>query len=150
MLGQLTENQCRHILTSNHIGRLGFHDAQRITIIPIAYATDAKHIYSHAIEGNKTAAMRKNASVCFQVDNIDSLTNWRSVIVWGRFEEITSPAEQEKIRSLFDDQLAPLTLGETVSPDRVVDTRPQHVIKKKQPVIYKIVIEDISGKFEKS
>ena len=32
--------------------------------------------------------MRENPWVCVEVDHMDNLANWRSVIAWGRFEEL--------------------------------------------------------------
>lgn len=32
--------------------------------------------------------MRANPEVCSQVDEIDDMANWRSVIAWGRYEEL--------------------------------------------------------------
>jgi len=135
---------------SNHVGRIGFLDNQRISIIPVTYVSDGNAIYGHALEGSKVFAMRKYPSVCFQIDNIDNLSNWRSIIVWGLFEEVKSKSTQEKINNLFIDQLGPLSLGETVSTTRVMDQPPLHIQKKSNPVLYKIAISDIAGRFEKS
>ena len=32
--------------------------------------------------------MRANPFVCFEVEDIDDLANWHSVIAWGVFEEL--------------------------------------------------------------
>jgi len=40
--------------------------------------------------------MRKNPEVCFQLDVIENLASWRSVICWGTFEELTDFATFNK------------------------------------------------------
>ncbi len=39
----------------------------------------------------KLALMRKNPSVCFEVDDMQNMANWKSVIVQGKFEELEDP-----------------------------------------------------------
>jgi uncharacterized protein len=150
MLGTLTDNQCRHILICNHVGRIGFTDDDRVSIIPVTYVSDGDNIYSHALEGSKISAMRKHQEVCFQIDNIDNLANWRSIIVWGKFEEVRSMAAQTKVRTLFQERLEPIIQGETVSPDREIANPPERVQKRQHPIIYKIIIKELAGRFEKS
>jgi len=43
----------------------------------------------------KIDMMRKNPEVCFQTDMIENLSDWESVIAWGRFEEITDLLEKQ-------------------------------------------------------
>ena len=37
--------------------------------------------------------MRANPFVCFEVEDIDDLANWHSVIAWGVFEELACEDE---------------------------------------------------------
>lgn len=38
--------------------------------------------------------MRENPQVWFEVDDIKTMTNWQSVIAWGRFKEISGLEEK--------------------------------------------------------
>lgn len=42
--------------------------------------------------------MRKNPDICLQVDNIDNMAHWQSVILWGKFEELID--ESTRIHAL--------------------------------------------------
>lgn len=44
-------------------------------------------------EGQKLHMMRANPFVCFEVEDIDDLANWHSVIAWGVFEELACEDE---------------------------------------------------------
>jgi nitroimidazol reductase NimA-like FMN-containing flavoprotein (pyridoxamine 5'-phosphate oxidase superfamily) len=149
MLGDLTSKQSEYILLSNHIGRIGCHADGRVLVIPVTYVFDENHIYGYSLEGMKIKMMRKNPEVCFQVDCIENMTNWRSVIAWGTFEELKTDILQRKAKKLFIERLSPLTLGDTVNPSREPAHPPVIVHKKKKPVIYRITIKEISGRYEK-
>lgn len=82
MLGESNEAQTDQVLRSEVIGRLGCH-AQGLTyLVPVTYAYDGDCIYGHSVEGLKVRMMRANPNVCFEVDAMESLANWRSVIAW--------------------------------------------------------------------
>lgn len=149
MLGSLTPEQCRHLLSSQHIGRIGCSFKNKPTIIPITYVFDGKSIYCRSYEGTKIRVMRRNPSVCFQVDHIASLRSWYSILAWGQYEELKSAAEQKYVDKLFNDRLAVYALGDTVSPTRNFDHRPQVVEKRIKPVIWRVRIEDLTGRYEK-
>lgn len=86
----LTREECYQFLSTNYIGRIGYISRGSPEIIPITYYFNEKQktIISYSSEGYKIAAMRKNPAVSFQVDEIKSLTNWKSVLLNGQFEEL--------------------------------------------------------------
>jgi len=149
MLGSLTLEQCRHLLVTNHIGRVGCSFKNKPTIIPITYVFDGKAICCRSYEGTKIRIMRRNPSVCFQVDHIASLRSWYSIIAWGRYEELTSAADQRNVEKLFTERLAMYAMGETVSLSRDFDQRPHVVEKRTKPVFWRIKLDDLSGRYEK-
>jgi nitroimidazol reductase NimA-like FMN-containing flavoprotein (pyridoxamine 5'-phosphate oxidase superfamily) len=150
MLGSLTADQCRHLLTSNHVGRVACSIKNKPMILPITYVFDGKAIFCRSYEGTKVRIMRRNPSVCFQVDHIHSLKTWYSVLAWGKYEEIKTPAEIKYIEKLFIERLTVLSLGETVSLSRDFDQRPHVVEKRVKPVTWKIKVDELSGRFEKT
>lgn len=147
MIGTLTKGQCQRILIASMIGRIGCHSSGKTYVIPITYVFDGGYIYAHSKEGLKIEMMRKNPDVCFQVDQVDNLANWRSVIVWGKFEELTTAEEQEVALKALINGLHAMHTGDSVKPPKSnEDMNPR---KEKKPVIYRISIEEMSGRFEK-
>ena len=49
---------------------------------------------AHSLKGMKIEMMRKKPKVCFEVDEMKNFTNWRSVIVWGEYQEFTEERER--------------------------------------------------------
>ncbi|HEX6891750.1 MAG TPA: pyridoxamine 5'-phosphate oxidase family protein [Chryseolinea sp.] len=147
MIGPLTKSQCERILLGSIIGRIGCHTAGKTYVVPLTYVFDNGYIYAHSREGLKVKMMRKNAKVCFQVDQIDNMTSWRSVIVWGEFEELKTGADQDKARKILTNGLEAFHLSESVKPD--IGTLEINPHKEKKPVFYRISVDEMSGRFEK-
>jgi nitroimidazol reductase NimA-like FMN-containing flavoprotein (pyridoxamine 5'-phosphate oxidase superfamily) len=58
-------------------------------VTPNHCAYDDNHLYGFSTLGQKITWMRANPSVCVLVDEIVSPQNWASVIVFGKYEELT-------------------------------------------------------------
>ncbi len=149
MLGELRHTQIDALLTSQIIGRLGCHADDHTYVVPVTYAYDGKYIYGHTQEGKKIEMMRSNPEVCMEVDDIEGRANWRSAIVWGKYEELEGTMAEHALLFL-EDRLMPLQSSETALPMYGLDQ--VHSIKNPQtiPVVYRIKVERKSGKFEKS
>lgn len=94
MIGKLTIEEIDEVLTKNTVGRVGCHYMDRTYVVPITYAFDGKDIYAISYEGMKLEMMRKNKALCFEVDTMKDIANWRSVILWGTFEELNEPEKR--------------------------------------------------------
>ena len=149
MLGSLNKRQIEHLLYSSIIGRIGCHADNITYVVPVTYAYDGKHIYGHTDEGMKIEMMRKNPLVCFEVDIIENMNNWRSVIAWGKFEELKSPEEHEEGMRKLMDVVMPLMTGEATIGHPKKDTHPKS-IEAMQGVVYRIELTEKTGRFEKT
>ncbi len=92
MLGTLNSEQIEQILRSEVIGRIGCHANGKTYVVPITYAYDGERVICHTSQGMKIQMMRSNPEVCFEVEQVDNLANWRSVIAWGKYEELQATA----------------------------------------------------------
>lgn len=150
MLGKLTDAQIEQVLRAECIGRIGCSDGRKIYVVPVTFVYHDGCIYAHSREGEKIRMMRKNPNVCFQLDAMDSMTNWRSVIVWGKYEELSSDSEREAGMKIMTDRLAPFHTSETVGPSKDPLRLPDVIEKSLKPVAYRIRIAEKTGRFEKS
>jgi uncharacterized protein len=150
MMGTLNETQIEEVLQSNLLGRIGCNDGARMYVVPINYVYDGHHIIAHSVAGMKIAMMRKNPQVCFEVDEMKSFTNWKSVIAWGEYQELTDAREKYNAMKLFVDRTMRLKISETAIPPEITEQRvhprsPGYI----KPVIYRIVLTEKTGRFEK-
>lgn len=148
MLGDLTTGQIEHLLQSEIVGRLGCHADDQTYIVPITYAYDGEFIYGHTREGRKIDMMRKNPKVCFLIDAITDMGNWRSVIAWGTFEELKSITDRETGMRILMDRTLPFITGETTIAHAMRDTHIKDVAGLKGTV-YRIRLTKKTGRFEK-
>lgn len=105
LIEELTKEASLDLLARSHFGRLGCtHDGQPY-VVPtyFAYANDC--VYSFSTIGQKIDWMRANPLVCLLVDDVVNAEQWVSVIVLGRFEELSDKPEWRNERSFAHDLL---------------------------------------------
>jgi uncharacterized protein len=150
MLGKLNIDQMNSLLTSQALGRLACTDGKQPYIVPVTYTYDGHFIYGQTNEGTKLDILRKNPNVCFQVERMTDMRNWQSVIVYGQFEELENIKEAQKARDILFNRFYPLTTSRTVhsfGQETVEEADDNSRIKS---VMYRIKIERMTGRFEKS
>ena len=150
MVGSLTHSQMEHVLQSQLVGRIACHTGERLYVVPVSYVYQDGYIYAHSKEGLKIAIMRKNPGVCFQVDAIEDMTNWRSVIVWGTYEELEREKDQRNALKIIVDRFVPYTTSESVRPAHGFSRAPEVIEKEKRAVVYRIKVIEMTGRFEKT
>ncbi len=90
MIKDISNSECLEILNNNYIGHLGFIFEKRPYVLPITYFYNQANnsIICYSGKGHKLKALRKIRSVALEVDEIESVNTWRSVLVHGEFEEL--------------------------------------------------------------
>lgn len=146
MVGTLTDKQIDHVLNSQIIGRLGSCVGDKIYIVPVSYVYHEGYIYVRAKEGMKVEMMRQNPKVCFQVDAIDNMVNWRSVVVWGEYEELHDMAQQNKGVSIMSDRFEPYAMSGTVAPSTSIRAGEKGL----RAVVFRIKLTEKTGRYEKN
>ena len=149
MLGKLTDAQIDLVLQTQFVGRIGCNANDKMYVVPVTYAYHKGYIYAHSKEGLKVRMMRKNPDVCFQVDAIENMTNWRSVILWGKYEALKSEKEQREGMRILMDRLAPFITSETVRSVDDFSHSPEVVERGIRAEAYRIKVIEKTGRFEK-
>ena len=146
----LDEAQIEEMLRSEVVGRIGCCAAGKVYVAPIAYVYDGQAIYAHTGEGLKLRMLRANPEVCFEVDHIESLTNWQSVIAWGWFEELHG-AEAERAVQLLAERIKPLVMErEGQSSHSHADDECGRILATEQrPVVFQIRLAERTGRCHK-
>jgi len=136
LITKLNEEEAQEILRRNGLARLGCIADGRPYVVPVNYLYDGEAIYIHSLPGRKIAALRRNPQACLQVDEIDAERDWRSVIAFGRYEEIAD----EQRRAYYLKQLLRRFPHLTPVESRlVINAGPIEVI------LFAIRIEEVTG-----
>src|SRR4051794_7672401 len=104
MIGELNYEEIEEVLQDQLVGRIGCHLSGKTFIVPVSYAYNDPYVYVYSLEGKKVIMMRENNEVCFEVDEIYDLSNWKSVVAWGTFEELRGTQERQKALKILLDR----------------------------------------------
>ncbi len=150
MLGEMSPGQIEQVLHAEVLGRIGCHAGGRTYVVPITYAYDGERIICHSTQGLKIQMMRENPEVCFEVEQVDNLACWRSVIAWGRYEELHGKAAKNAM-GLLVERVLPLLSSTTAK----LTHAEEHLLQGEeyepspQAIIFCIYLSEKTGRFEK-
>lgn len=147
MLGTLEKNEVEDFIRRQVVGRIGCHADGVTYIVPVSYAYDGTYIYAHSEEGMKTTIMRKNPNVCFEVDHMTDMANWKSIISFGVFEELTDTAERNKGIKILSERILPLVSSETTHLFKNWPF-PDNDTSNVSGVVFRIRLTEKTGRFE--
>ncbi len=136
MFVRLSEDESRGVLNAARVARLGCIVDGEPYIVPINYFFEDGCAYSHSLPGLKISALRKTSMACLQVDEVESDIRWRSVLAFGKYEEITNSGERGKTLGKLLNRFPMLTPVESAIAE---DAGPPPVI------VYRIRINKITG-----
>lgn len=148
MLGSLTPAEIEDLLSTEVVARLGCHSEGLTYVVPVTYVYDGEGLLVQSLDGLKVRMMHRNPTVCVEVDHVDNLANWRSVIAWGRFEELFEPDAtaafgrlRERLHALIVSETTPAgTLRAGEAPVRSGNGHAS---------IYRIRLFEKTGRFER-
>jgi len=148
MIESLSDQEIMNVVSNSVIGRLGCHADATTYVVPISFAYDSGYIYARSFEGMKVKMMRQNPEVCFQVDEMQSMADWKSVIMWGTFEELEKKADREMGLKILLSRILPNVSSETVkfTPEWPFASENLSEI---EGIVFRIRIREMSGRMEK-
>lgn len=148
MLGELSAEQIEDVLRTGMVGRIGLHADGRTYVVPVTYVYDGAAVLGHTGVGLKVRMARANPAVCFEVDVFENMANWRSVIAWGRFEELHGAEAGLAMKRLVD-RFLPLMTSESAQPSHGMSSAHRADTAGHEAVIYRIHLDEKTGRFEK-
>jgi nitroimidazol reductase NimA-like FMN-containing flavoprotein (pyridoxamine 5'-phosphate oxidase superfamily) len=124
------------------VGRLACALFNQPYIVPVHFSFDAERscVYAFSTVGQKIEWMRKNPSVCLEVDEIADRNHWTTVLVFGRYHEIQRRPEDAEERRRAE-QLFQLRHEWWLPGAGKVPSQDHH-----EMVIYRIDIDRLTGR----
>ena len=96
IIEDMSRQEIKELLNRASIGRLASAKDNQPYVVPIRFVYSGVYLYSFTTLGQKIDWMRENSKVCVEFDEIDATNSWQTVIVTGRFEEITKEHKAER------------------------------------------------------
>jgi nitroimidazol reductase NimA-like FMN-containing flavoprotein (pyridoxamine 5'-phosphate oxidase superfamily) len=145
MHGTLTAEEIENVLRTASVGRIGCLVEGWPYVVPVTYAYDGEFVYVHSADGMKVRAMRANPNVCFEVEQIETRTKWRTVIARGHFEDLWRDPDEFAMKLLSARSAStPPPAAPPVEPPR---TKLPHD-REERPIVYRIRVLERTGRFE--
>lgn len=150
MIKTLNTKEKMLLLSSNYIGSLGYIYQNRSFVVPITYFynEEQNNIIGYSGHGHKINAMRKNKSVSLLVTDIDSVNDWRSILVQGTYKE-EEGATAKALLHQFSLGVKDLILRKEMRDLDFISEFSSKINKDDTPVIFTINIKEITGRLRK-
>lgn len=147
MFKNLEDHEIVNILENNYIGQLGYIYLHRPYIVPITFYFDKENtaIICYSGDGHKMNAMRKNHAVSLHVSEIESVTNWKSVLLHGTFEQHFGSDAKAYLHKFSLGVKDVILENEHIKADFISEFSSK-VYTDDNPAVFLIKIEEMSGK----
>jgi uncharacterized protein len=148
MVEEMSFEEIESFLSNSYIGRIGFSHEEEMHIIPMTYFYDKNNstIIGYSNVGLKILAMRENPSVCFQLDEIKDLRNWKSVSAKATYNELTG-ADAKFALHTFTEGLNSIFAEKGNKP---VSDFSSAFSEKNNFVIFQLKLRDKTGRVEEN
>src|SRR5215831_20171651 len=98
LITKMRTKECRALLMRLGFGRLACASNDRPYIVPIYFSFDGDRLYSFSTLGQKILWMRENPLACVEADDIRAHDDWETIVVLGKYVEISKGPEGAKAR----------------------------------------------------
>ncbi len=135
---ELDAAECTDLLQRHHVGRMAFARNDVVDIEPIHYVFDDGWLYGRTQPGTKIEVLTHHRWIALEVDEIDALFDWRSVVVKGGFYLLRREGSTQE-QEIYDKGVEILRrlVPETLTPD---DPLPERAI------LFRIHINEMFGR----
>lgn len=135
---ELTRDECDALLSRNHVGRVAFTFHDHVDIEPVHYVYADGWLHGRTAPGGKIAILRHHPWVAFEVDEVEGLFDWQSVVIHGGVQ-ILDPEGSPDDRAAHAETLAQLR---RLVPDTLAkgDPAPMRLL------LFRIHVDDVAGR----
>ena len=137
--GKLEREECLEILKRNHIGRLAYARKNHIDIEPVHYVYADGWLYGRTSHGRKLEMTGYEWwPVAFEVDEVEALFSWRSVVVRGGFYVLPSDGAGKEV----EEWNRAVEVLRTLIPETLTEADPA----PDRTVLFRIAAQDVNGR----
>jgi len=143
-LRDLSRAECESVLTRNSVGRVAFVHAHRPDIIPIHYVFSGLALCGRTAPGTRLDEASRNFNdawpVAFEVDEIEGLFRWRSVVVHGNLHAAAEgDAEWQRNRREWEEAMRSFR---TLMPEAFTPRDPTGF----RDILLRVDVAEVSGR----
>jgi uncharacterized protein len=100
LIHELTPADCADVLSRSNVAHLACCHRNQPYVVPVSITYDPRHacVFSFSSLGKKVEWMRENPNVCLEVEDVDDRFHWTTVVVFGRYDEISDSPDHKDLR----------------------------------------------------
>jgi uncharacterized protein len=140
---EMTRSECEEVLARAQVGRLACSRDDQPYVVPVQVYYEAGTLFGFGTLGQRVEWMRENPLVCLEVEEIVSVRQWTTVLVFGSYEELSKT-------SLAPDHAAARRQAEGLFAQRPSFWAPATAKRSSgepfSPVLYRISITRLTGR----
>lgn len=150
IIQDLSEDRVHKLLSENCVGSLGYIAHSIPYVVPITYYYDVENqaIISYSTEGHKISSLRENPQVSLLVYYREGMNWWRSVLLHGVFEELHQLDAKFHLKQ-FCEGVRKVLKNQGIEQSRFINEFSSKSGSQDMPVVYRIRIQEWSGKYSK-
>ena len=150
MIKTLETKEKKFILSRNYIGYLAYIYNNAPFVVPITYFYDEakNNIICYSADGHKLNALRKNNAASICITNIDSVNDWKSILVHGSFK-LHSGSEAKAMLHKFSLGVKDIILKTENRDLDFISQFSSKIFNDNIPTVFTISVEEISGRKRK-
>ena len=147
MIQNIDEKDMRFILEHNYVGYLGYVFQNRAYVLPITYYFDKENhaIICYSGDGHKMKAMRKSKEVCLQISVMNTVSDWKSVLVHGKFKQLFGSNAKAYLHQFSLGVKDIILEKEQIELDFIYEFSSK-INEEGTPIVFMIEIEEMTGK----
>jgi nitroimidazol reductase NimA-like FMN-containing flavoprotein (pyridoxamine 5'-phosphate oxidase superfamily) len=147
MIQKLNTSKCRLLLSQNYIGHLAYTFNNKPYVVPITYYFDhsTNTILGYSGKGHKIRALRINRDVSMEVSEVDSINNWKSILVQGTYREFEGSTAKINLHKFSEGVKKAVNIKEGKNLNYIGEFSSK-IYKEGPPIVFKIDIEELTGR----
>lgn len=134
----MTRRQLDCVLARNNVGRMAFVHAGRIELRPVHYVYARGALYGRTTFGTKALAWHDKPEVVLEIDEVEELFTWRSVVVRGSIA-LLKPRGTRADRAEYWDAVAVIR---SLVPDALTERDPT----PDRSFVFRVELGEVSGR----
>ena len=134
----LSHEECIAILARNHVGRIAYAHENHVDIQPLHYVYHDGWLYGRTSHGTKLGVTGTTWwPVAFEVDEVEEIFRWRSVVVHGGFYTLDDEAQVQG-----EEWARGVALLRTLVPETFTDDDPVAF----RTVVFRMAVQEATGR----
>jgi len=143
LIQDMSKEMSVNLLKDVQFGRIACARGSQPYVTPFSFSHYRGSLYSFANVGKRIEWMRANPLVCVEVEDIVTRSEWRTVVIFGQYQELSDTPVFSEARALAHKLLSATASWWEPSFAKILHGGTAHA---SEPIYFRISIDEMSGR----